>query len=511
MPPDRGENVSMTTHDINRRQFMRAAVGGAAGLPLISQAVSHAADAGEVPAAVSVPDSAVTGNSDTQGMTRQPPHPMAVDHAARVVLESPRRTPVVADIDVLVAGGGPAGVAAALAAAREGARTLLIERHGMVGGTWTAGLLNPFFEFHRKGWIVAELVDELQKAKVWLSFKSMWTFDTEFMKLLLERLLEQAGAETWYYSFAADTIVEHDRVRGVIVEGKSGRQAVLAKVVVDCTGDGDIAARAGVPYQLGRPSDSACQPMTLMFEIEGIGDYVQPDPETLYDQMQQAIERGGLPVKLPIGRVNYAPWIINLPRSGAAAVQATHVYRMNPLDTRDLTAATRQARRQAHELTLVIRHIPGLEHVRLTQTAPAIGIRESRHLAGRHTLDLDDLRAGRTFEDAVTFGAFGVDIHDVNPGESKKSAHSTPIRPYEIPYRCLLPQRLSGLLFAGRCISGTHEAHASFRVTGTCMAMGQAAGLAAAISAAENRSPEQLDGKSLNKALRTRGVQFISD
>jgi len=140
------------------------------------------------------------------------------------------------------------------------------------------------------------------------------------------------------------------------------------------------------------------------------------------------------------------------------------------------------------------------------QTAPAIGVREARHLAGRYTLSLDDLRAGRRFEDGVTFGAFGVDIHDVKPGE--KSAHGTKIRPYQIPYRCLVPESVRGLLFAGRCISGTHEAHASYRVTGTCMAMGQAAGLAAALAARQGKSPDEIDGRALRQALEARGAGF---
>jgi len=257
---------------------------------------------------------------------------MAVEREAGHVLEAPRRTPIAADVDVLVVGGGPAGVGAALAAAREGARTLVIERHAMLGGMWTAGLLNPLFDFQRKGWLVAELVERLTACRAWQKWKFAWTFDVEAMKLLLETMLADAGGEVWYHALAADTIVENDRVRGVIVEGKSGREAVLARVVVDCTGDGDVAGRAGVPFHVGRPSDSACQPMTLMFEIDGLGDYLQTGPEDLYDQMVRQIEAHDLDVELPFGRVNYAPWIINVPRQGAGVVQATHIYRMNPLD-----------------------------------------------------------------------------------------------------------------------------------------------------------------------------------
>lgn len=445
--------------------------------------------------------------ADAMPLTQTAPHGIAIDRAARTVTEAPRRTPVVADVDVLVVGGGPTGVGAALAAAREGARTLVIERHGMLGGVWTAGLLNPLFDFQRKGWVVADLVERLKRAQAWQAWKFSWTFDVEAMKLLLEQMFAEAQAESWYYSFAADAIVDHGRLRGVIVESKSGREAVLAKVVIDCTGDGDVAARAGVPFRLGRLGGSTCQPMTLMFEIDGTDGYLQTNTGDLYDRMTEAIAQHKLPVKLPFNRVNYAPWIINVPRPGGAAVQATHVYQMNPLDTRELTRATVEARRQADALVQVMRHVPGLEKVRLVQTAPAIGVREARHLAGRYQLDLEDLKAGRRFDDAVTFCGFGVDIHEVKPGE--KSVHGTRIRTYQIPYRCLLPERLPGLIFAGRCISGTHEAHASYRVTGTCMAMGQAAGLAAALAAAANKSPDDIDGRTLRTALEKRGVGLL--
>jgi hypothetical protein len=446
-------------------------------------------------------------SAEGQSLAQTAPHGMQIDRTNRTVTEAPRRTPVAADVDVLVVGGGPTGVGAALAAAREGARTLVIERHGMLGGVWTAGLLNPLFDFQRKGWIVADLVERLKKAQAWQAWKFSWTFDVEAMKLLLEKMFAEAQAQSWYYSFAADAIVDQGRLRGVIVESKSGREAVLAKVVIDCTGDGDVAARAGVPYRLGRLGPSTCQPMTLMFEIDGTDGYLQTNTNDLYDRMTEAIARHKLPVTLPFNRVNYAPWIINVPRPGGAAVQATHVYQMNPLDTRDLTRATIETRRQADALVQVMQRIPGLEKVRLVQTAPAIGVREARHLAGRYQLNLDDLKAGRRFDDAVTFCGFGVDIHEVKRGE--KSAHGTRIRTYQIPYRCLLPERLPGLIFAGRCISGTHEAHASYRVTGTCMAMGQAAGLAAAMAAAGNKSPDELDGTALRKALEKRGVGLL--
>lgn len=477
-----------------RRRFLQAA-SAAAALPAVAaeaqspQAADTAADRGK--------------------LHQSAPHGMTVDRVAKCVAEAPRRTPVAADVDVLVIGGGPTGVGAALAAAREGARVLVVERHGMLGGVWTAGLLNPLFDAVGKGWVVADLIDRLQQANAWQRWKFSWVFDTEIMKRLLEAMMAEAKVDLWYYSYVVDAIVEQGQVRGAIVESKSGREAVLARVVIDCSGDGDLAARAGVPFRLGRALDGLCQPMTLMYEMEGVADYEQKDTAMLYEQMLVAIEARKLKIELPFGRVNYAPWIIHVPRPDTAAVQATHVYNVGALDTRDLTRATIEARRQAHQLTEVFQVIPGLHKAHITQTAPAIGVREARRLVGRYYLDLEDLRAGRRFDDAVTYGAFGVDIHDVKRNPTEKSAHHTPMRPYEIPYRCLLPEALDGLLFAGRCISGSHEAHASYRVTGTCMGMGQAAGLAAAMAVKENRSPAALSGTAVHQALAERKVGFL--
>jgi hypothetical protein len=440
---------------------------------------------------------------------RQTPHGAATDADRTGVREEPRRTPAVADVDVLVVGGGPAGVGAALAAGRQGARTLLVERHGMLGGMWTAGMVNPFFEFRRKGWIVAELIERLQTEGAWRPHPHRATFDYETMVRLLETMMAEAGVDFWYHVLMTDTIVEDGVVRGALLESKAGREAVLARVVVDCTGDGDVAARAGVPYEMGRLQDGLVQPMTLMFEVDGTGDYEQRSGT--YDRMLKAIQENDLGVELPFGRVSNAPAIILLPHPGTAIVQATHVYRLNPLDPRELTRGIVAARVQARDLTRVLACLPGLGDVRLVHTAPTIGVRESRRIRGLYRLTLEDAQAGRRFEDSVTFCAFPVDVHEPAPGAGIPSGDMTPMKPYEVPYRCLLPDGVGNLLVAGRCISGSHEAHASYRVTGTCMAMGQAAGLAAAWSAAENRPPAALPGAELHAALREKGAGMLDD
>jgi hypothetical protein len=380
----------------------------------------------------------------------------------------------------------------------------------MLGGMWTAGMVNPVFDFRRKGWLVAELVERLDSEGAWRPHASRSTFDVPAMVRLLEAMMDEAGVEFLYHVFAADAIVVDGAVRGVVLESKAGREAVLAKVVIDCSGDGDVAARAGVPYELGRMSDGLMQPMTLMFEIVGTGEYEQPGGSgNTYDRMVEAIEEHDLGVELPFGRVNYAPAIIKLPQPDSAVVQATHVYRLNALDPGDLTRGIVDARRQARDLVEVMRHMDGLENVRLVRTGPTIGVRETRRVCGRYRLDEEDLAAGRRFDDAVTSCTFCVDVHEPAPGAGLPSGHNMPMKPYEIPYRCLVPEGLDGLLVGGRCISGSHIAHASYRVTGNCMAMGQAAGLAAAMALGRGCAPGNLPGAELRDELTRRGVGFL--
>lgn len=443
----------------------------------------------------------------TDRLMKDAAHPMSVAPDARTVREEPRNTPVRGQTQVLVVGGGPAGVGAALAAAAEGARVTLVERYGVPGGMWTAGLVNPFFEAKANGWLVRALIERLQAAGAWTVWKFAHTFDPEVMKRELDAMLVEAGVEVLYHALGADAVVHDDTVRGVILESKAGREAVLADVVVDCTGDGDIAARAGAKYELGRLTDGLVQPMTLMFEIDGVSaDYDQINGADLYDRVVEAVQRDGVSYELPVGRVGYAPWIITTPVPGRAAVQLTHVYRLNPLDPAHLTEASIDGRRQIAAAVEALRHVPGLEGIRLAQSATQMGIRETRRIMGRYRLTLEDLAAGRRFTDSVAVCRFGVDIHEPAPGAGVPSGHGAKMQPYEIPYRCLVPAELNGLLVAGRCISGSHEAHASYRVTGTCMALGQAAGLAAARCVAQGLQPAELDGVALSAALVQRGA-----
>ena len=444
-------------------------------------------------------------------MPRDVPHSKVIeqDH----VIESRRELAIRDEYDVVVCGGGPAGVGAGLAAAREGARTLVVEQYGMLGGVWTAGLLNPFFECVGRGYLVDELVDRLKQDGAFRKWrKHDYTFDIEAMRRTLEAMMQQAGVDLLYYTLVTDAIVVDDQLRGVVIESKAGRQAVMGKVIIDCTGDGDVLARAGCEYEIGRESDGMIQPMTLMFEVRGLPDGWEMDSSRdLYDKMMSTIEAHQLGYRLPYPRCGYAPWVINTPMAGMADVQCTHVFQLNPLDPADLTRGTIACRQQAAETVDIFRRIPGLENVELTHTAAQIGVREARRLRGQYYLEVDDLIAGRRFEDAVASCAFVIDVHDPVKGGTEEDLSRIRIKPYEIPYRSLIPEDLRGLLVAGRCISGSHEAHASYRVTGTAMALGQAAGMAAAWAVREGLELVEVDGKALRAELKDRGARFAGD
>ena len=423
------------------------------------------------------------------------------------ILEAPRLVPVRERVDVLVCGGGPAGVGAALAAAHEGANVLLIERFGMLGGMWTAGLVNPLFKWEDKGFVVEALCTRLESAGAWRAWGSNYAFEPEIMRLVLEEMMREAGARFLYYTHVADSIVTDGRIRGVVIESKAGREAILADVVIDATGDGDVAARSGCRYEMGRSEDGRTQPVTLMFEITGADHFQQTDAMILYDLLAPLLDEEGKRAVLPFGRVSGAPWIITLP-SARSAVQTTHVYCVNPLDPADLTRGVAESRIMMHRFLDTLRKVKGFENVCLTQSASALGIREGRRILGRNTVTYEHARAGQHFDDAVTVSCFHIDIHDPNPNSGISNGRG-PSKPFEIPYGCLVPQDVEGLLLAGRCISGDHRAHASYRVTGTAMAIGQAAGLAAAMAVKRKTIPSLIDGESLHAELAGRGAVFL--
>ena len=420
-----------------------------------------------------------------------------------------RKIPVAGEYDVIIAGGGPAGVGAALAAARNGKKTLLVERFGFLGGMWTAGLVNPLFDYEEKGGIVQEIVDNINAMnKNAMSGPRYYTFDIESMKLLLDRMMLAGGVDLLFHTWFCDVIMNDNTITGVIVENKSGRQAYMAKIVIDCTGDGDVAARAGAPFKVGRDSDGAMQPMTLMFKMNNM-DYVQNyqfpigNKNELYFLMQQAVENYGLSDY----KFNYSrPCMLKLPGTHTGVCQMTHVRGRSGIDANDLTQAEIEGRELVNDaVTFFKKYLPPFKDAQLEQTGAHIGVRETRRITGEYELTLEDMLEGARFEDGFCMCRFNVDIHQ--PDSNGQEGEQYDMKPYHIPYRSLVPLKIDNLLVAGRCISGSYEAHASYRVTGDCVAMGQAAGTAAAIAIETNKVPRKLDGRLVIERMRGAGAK----
>lgn len=417
-----------------------------------------------------------------------------------VVFEPARKVPVVVQTEVLVVGGGPAGVGAALAAARTGAKTKIVEHYGFLGGMWTAGLLNPILDHAGKGGIVAELMRRLDAAGQ-LVHGPRANFDTEYLKYLLDRMMAEAGVDIRLHRSAVETLVSGDRVRGIITESKSGREAMLADVVIDCTGDGDVAACAGVPYGKGRESDGEMQSVTLFFMLANVRYRQTTHGTDIHDLLVKASEDHGLGYVVPYR----TPSFFEQPNPDRAIVQIAHVHGVDGTDADDLSRAEIEARAQIQAAVAAMQTVPELAGVELITSGPHIGVRETRHFEGRYRLEEDDLVTGGAFEDGICWTRFGIDIH----GSSSKgtvAVEGRRVQPYQIPYRALLPVNREGLILAGRCISGSSRAHGSFRVTGDCVAMGQAAGTAAALALAAGVSPSELAPDTLVARLRADGV-----
>ena len=395
-----------------------------------------------------------------------------------------REIPVRNECDVLVVGAGPAGFGAAISAARAGARTTLVEYGGKLGGMWTLGLLSPFFDNHHHDGLNRELREALQARGCW---GGLWniSFDPTEMAMLLDELALDAGIDILFYTMATEPIMEDGVLKGVVVENKSGPQAILAKTVVDCTGDGDIAARAGAPFEIGGP-EGACQPMTMMFKIGGVkAEYGRDDTNGFYKALTKVVAETDVLSGVPFNN----PAIIKLPREGEALIQWTHVRHRLGTDGDELSKATLEGRRQirrAMELFKAIR--PVLGDVYLMELPMVVGVRETRRVKGEYYVTDDDVKEGRRHEDGICLVQFGVDIHE--PSKSTQTCFGH--KGFDIPLRSLVPLGVENLLTAGRCISGSFVAHAAYRVTGDCLKMGEAAGACAAVAAANGKTVRTL-------------------
>jgi len=407
------------------------------------------------------------------------------------ITEGARQTPVRAQADVVVAGGGPAGIAAAVGAARAGARTFVIERFGYLGGQATGGLVLCLVETDRYGFgVCRELTDRLASFKGSVrkppppAEKKEWTegasfsgcevadFDPELYKCVANDLVYESGAELLLHTFTVGSFVEKGAVKAVIVESKAGREAIRGKAFVDATGDADIAAFSGAPFHL----DKHPWGINLDFRFGGVD--VQRtlqwrrEHRDRYEALMRTMEKD-------VGEIG---WDITT-RPDVVWGGSPHFYDADGLNPADLTRVEVEGRRQVLKgLEFLRRNMPGFESAFMLDTATQPGVRETRRIVGEYTLTKADVVEARRFRDAVVSSIF------------------------DIPLRCLVPQKVDGLLASGRCISVTHEAHGTIRNIPPCMATGQAAGVAAALAARTNTPPRSLGIAELQKLLAEQGI-----
>jgi hypothetical protein len=410
--------------------------------------------------------------------------------------EIPRTLPVQASYDVVVCGAGPAGVAAALTAARAGARVCLIENQGCLGGVWTSGLLSFILDARDKPGIMRELREKLRARGAIAEHRDL--YDAEAMKLLLEELCDTDQVDVRLYTRLTGAFVEGRKLTHAILESKEGRFAVGGSCFVDTTGDGDLSALAGCDFDFGRPSDGLTQPMTLMILVSGIPEKVSRAAYSS-EMSGSCVNKDVFCAELRTAGFSPSytkPSIFALP-NGLCAVMVNHAYEFSGLDSRDLTRATMQTRREVHEAVAAMRRIgPEWADVTLVATAAQIGVREGRRVHGRYRVTVDDLLEGRRHDDAIVRVAFPVDVHSMRKSDGGGYSGDTVHRqvfPYDIPARALMARDRDNLLVAGRCISGDFHAHASYRVTGDAVPTGEAAGLLAAVSAREGIAPHQIE------------------
>ncbi len=441
-------------------------------------------------------------------------------------IEKEREIEIIEEVDVLVVGGGPAGMGAAIGAARSGASVMILEAMGSFGGMWTNGLVITLGGYNNWMRPYQRCVDGIMGE--WLRLAEQrggavnnrsWVLssDPEIMKAVADEMLQKANVKCLLHTWVADVIMQDNKVKGVLIENVDGRKAVMAGAVVDCTGNGDIFARAGESYTLS----DRLQPMTNNFffaEVDQeseiphdeevmipfgpepglmdwnvLGDYQSPRRDIYIDRekLKEAHHRGEFP--------EYGgPWFGGM-RKRFPWVNTTRVYACG-VNAAELTHAEIEARKSAHEMMEYYRsNVPGFENSWILRTAATIGIRETRQLDGVYQLTGQDLVNNQKFSDSIAVGAWPIDIHP-QKGESGQHKLYVPL-PFQIPYRTMIPKKTDNLLVAGRCIAADREAMGSIRVGATCGALGQAAGIAAAFSAKTGVTPRNLPVENIQQEI----------
>ncbi len=438
--------------------------------------------------------------------------------------------------DVAVIGGGLAGCAAAIASARMGMKTILIERYGYLGGWSTAALVNPFMSHETSDGkkLIAGIFDEIKEKLAELDGILKNCFDPEIMKFALQELVLESGAELFLHAVFTGADYQNEGI-SLNLFTKSGSINIDCKRLIDCSGDADAAIALGADYESG-DKEGLTQSVTLMFDMAGVDvhkafDYVKNNPDQFrfpkldketdttplendvysiagyYDFVKEAKELGDYDVKGDI------IFYLSRPRKGEVVFNSIHIGNINPMNAQDITNAEIQSRKQMFQIiNFVKKYVPGFENSYLIRSAEHVGVRESRRIVGKYQFTVDDVTKASKFEDAICRLAYWVDLHSgkghgYTKSEEKSTIHKAPEGDYyEIPFRCLVPDKISNVLIAGRCVSSTHGGHGAIRVMPACVAMGQAAGTAAALSLKNNVCAEAVEAKELIKELRKQGA-----
>jgi hypothetical protein len=443
--------------------------------------------------------------------------------------------------DVIVVGGGPTGIAASVAAARCGAKTLLIERYGFLGGMTTAGLVSHWdpIELMEITGIARELYHLLKERKGVRDFPyqtiempfTYWEagcgIDAEIYKYTVMEVVKNAGVELLLHAFVTDVIKHGNQLQGVIVQSKSGKQGLYGTVIVDATGDGDVGALAGAPYQKGT-KEGELMSATLSFSVGGVDtailkQYLIDHPEDFgqhprlgkflknvetsaiwqgfHSLIDQGRKNGDLSFLLPEQGIGMA----RLPIEGQFHVNATRSIGIDGTKVEDLTRGEWEQRHYVYKLFLFMqKYIPGFENAFNMSTATQIGIRETRRIKADYFLTLDDVQQGKRFDDVILHGKWA--HSDIHSGKDMQWQFDLIEGPYQVPYRCLLPQGLEHLMIAGRSIWVERNVIGSLRIQPMCMATGQAAGVAAAIAAKSHQGLREIEVKEIQRTLRDQGV-----
>lgn len=424
------------------------------------------------------------------------------------VTEERRITPVIATTDVLVVGGGIAGCTAAVAAARNRAKVLLIENLGFLGGTATSGLVGCFCGLYTcsPGYrqvvygLAQEMVKKLENSGAGFKLRHRFHVDYEHLKCCLDEWLVSAGVQLLFHTRAIDVIKNNGTISHVIIENKNGRSAIKAKTVIDCTGDGDVAVLAGEEFWSGG-SDGKLQAATTIFYMGNVDmeQALSITEEEVGLLLEKAVADGAIKVSRLSG--SYTP----SPFPGRVHVNMTRINGVDGTDATSHTAGEIEGRRQVKILAdFLRRYVPGFAEASVDAIG-TVGIRETRQIVGQEVLTGDDVLSGRKFKNAICRSAWPIEEHPPGSMETRRIFLKEDDY-YHIPLGCLLPRKTKNLLVAGRCISVDHQAQASVRVMGSCFGTGQAAGTAAALAVVGDCTPWDLDVEQVQRVLKQQGV-----